>query len=186
MESQRSADDDVGPYIFPDLSTCNFDECRGALDAIGACKLRWRPSYSIHYSKVRSIFCGRRMQLTKSRTGRYKLLSILGAILASLSYTLILARWHRHTSFLESLYTVPGGFSKWNHSRYDIHCTYRRRRSASDGHCKFRLVSQFHHRHGWRSQHRRRRPTRDFAKTAANFARRNGRNGSRIEIFLND
>lgn len=55
MESQRSADDDVGPYIFPDLSTCNFDECRGALDAIGACKLRWRPSYSIHYSKNRKI-----------------------------------------------------------------------------------------------------------------------------------
>ncbi|KAL5313521.1 hypothetical protein ACEPPN_017941 [Leptodophora sp. 'Broadleaf-Isolate-01'] len=44
------------------------------------------------------------------RTGRYKLISILGAISASLSYTLMLARWHGHTSFLESLYIVPGGF----------------------------------------------------------------------------
>ncbi|KAH6719494.1 major facilitator superfamily domain-containing protein [Leptodontidium sp. MPI-SDFR-AT-0119] len=44
------------------------------------------------------------------RTGRYKLISILGAISASISYTLMLARWHGHTSFLESLYIVPGGF----------------------------------------------------------------------------
>ncbi|PVH69662.1 MFS general substrate transporter [Cadophora sp. DSE1049] len=44
------------------------------------------------------------------RTGRYKLISILGAISASLSYTLMLVRWHGHTSFLESLYILPGGF----------------------------------------------------------------------------
>ncbi|KAG4416362.1 hypothetical protein IFR04_010524 [Cadophora malorum] len=43
------------------------------------------------------------------RTGRYKFLSVLGAISASISYTLMLARWHGHTSFLESLYIVPGG-----------------------------------------------------------------------------
>lgn len=44
------------------------------------------------------------------KTGRYKCVSILGAIFATMSYTLMLARWHGHTSFLESLYIVPGGF----------------------------------------------------------------------------
>jgi len=44
------------------------------------------------------------------RTGRYKLIAIIGAIASSTSYTLMILRWHGHTSFLESLYIVPGGF----------------------------------------------------------------------------
>jgi MFS family permease len=44
------------------------------------------------------------------RTGKYKTLSIIGAISSSASYTLMILRWHGHTSFLESLYITPGGF----------------------------------------------------------------------------
>ena len=44
------------------------------------------------------------------RTGRYKILSILGGASGTLSYLLMLLRWHGHTSFLESLYIIPGGF----------------------------------------------------------------------------
>ncbi|KAH8591517.1 major facilitator superfamily domain-containing protein, partial [Bisporella sp. PMI_857] len=43
-------------------------------------------------------------------TGRYKRIAILGAIASTTSYTLMLLRWHGHTSFLESLYIIPGGF----------------------------------------------------------------------------
>ncbi|KAN0099992.1 MFS general substrate transporter [Hyaloscypha variabilis] len=44
------------------------------------------------------------------RTGRYKLIAIIGAIASTTSYTLMILRWHGHTSFLESMYIIPGGF----------------------------------------------------------------------------
>lgn len=44
------------------------------------------------------------------RTGRYKLVSIIGAISSSTAYFLMIVRWHGHTSLLESLYIIPGGF----------------------------------------------------------------------------
>lgn len=44
------------------------------------------------------------------RTGRYKSLTILASTSAALSYGLLVLRWHGHTSWLESLDIVPGGF----------------------------------------------------------------------------
>ncbi|KUJ07478.1 MFS general substrate transporter [Mollisia scopiformis] len=44
------------------------------------------------------------------KTGRYKLISLIGAFASSTSYLLMMLRWHGHTSFLESLYIIPGGF----------------------------------------------------------------------------
>jgi len=44
------------------------------------------------------------------RKGRYKRIAILGALSSTTAYTLMLLRWHGHTSFLESLYIIPGGF----------------------------------------------------------------------------
>ncbi|CZR61827.1 related to multidrug resistance protein [Phialocephala subalpina] len=44
------------------------------------------------------------------RTGRYKLISIIGAVSSSTAYFLMMVRWHGHTSLLESLYIIPGGF----------------------------------------------------------------------------
>ncbi|KAF4627684.1 hypothetical protein G7Y89_g10464 [Cudoniella acicularis] len=44
------------------------------------------------------------------KTGKYKLISIFGALASSTSYLLLILRWHGHTSFLESLYIIPGGF----------------------------------------------------------------------------
>ncbi|KAG0645632.1 Vacuolar membrane amino acid uptake transporter fnx2 [Hyphodiscus hymeniophilus] len=44
------------------------------------------------------------------RTGRYKSLTILSSVSACLSYGLLILRWHGHTSWLESLEIVPGGF----------------------------------------------------------------------------
>lgn len=44
------------------------------------------------------------------RTGHYKIMSIIGGAAGTLSYLLMLLRWHGHTSFLESLYIFPGGF----------------------------------------------------------------------------
>ncbi|KAF7942589.1 uncharacterized protein EAE97_006043 [Botrytis byssoidea] len=44
------------------------------------------------------------------KTGHYKPILLLGALSSLTSYTLLLLRWHGHTSFLESLYIIPGGF----------------------------------------------------------------------------
>ncbi|KAG4035758.1 hypothetical protein MFRU_001g05260 [Monilinia fructicola] len=44
------------------------------------------------------------------KTGTYKPILLLGAISSTTAYTLLLLRWHGHTSFLESLYIIPGGF----------------------------------------------------------------------------
>ncbi|KAF2278941.1 MFS general substrate transporter [Westerdykella ornata] len=44
------------------------------------------------------------------RTGNYKPPILLSTLSASLSYLLLLLRWHGSTSFLESLYIIPGGF----------------------------------------------------------------------------
>ncbi|TGO56817.1 hypothetical protein BOTNAR_0215g00120 [Botryotinia narcissicola] len=44
------------------------------------------------------------------KTGHYKPILLLGVLSSLTSYTLLLLRWHGHTSFLESLYIVPGGF----------------------------------------------------------------------------
>lgn len=45
-----------------------------------------------------------------SRTGRYKSLLIIATLASSLSYVLLLLRWHGDTNVWESLYIVPGGF----------------------------------------------------------------------------
>ncbi|KAF7940449.1 uncharacterized protein EAE98_000576 [Botrytis deweyae] len=44
------------------------------------------------------------------KTGHYKPILLLGALSSLTSYALLLLRWHGHTSFLESLYIIPGGF----------------------------------------------------------------------------
>ncbi|KAL2179355.1 major facilitator superfamily domain-containing protein [Thermothelomyces heterothallicus CBS 202.75] len=44
------------------------------------------------------------------RTGRYKTLIILAVTLSSLSYFLLMLRWHGSTNFWESLYIFPSGF----------------------------------------------------------------------------
>lgn len=44
------------------------------------------------------------------RTGRYKALAILASMSASLSYGLLILRWHGKTGWWESLDIVPGGF----------------------------------------------------------------------------
>ncbi|ESZ91294.1 efflux pump antibiotic resistance protein [Sclerotinia borealis F-4128] len=44
------------------------------------------------------------------KTGTYKPILLLGALSSTTSYILLLTRWHGHTSFLESLYIIPGGF----------------------------------------------------------------------------
>jgi hypothetical protein len=44
------------------------------------------------------------------RTGRYKLIAVIGALSSSTAYLLMMLRWRSHTSFLESLYIIPGGF----------------------------------------------------------------------------
>ncbi|KAI1505733.1 MFS general substrate transporter [Biscogniauxia marginata] len=44
------------------------------------------------------------------RTGRYKSFVIAASISASISYVLIIIRWHGHTNWVESLYIFPGGF----------------------------------------------------------------------------
>ncbi|KUJ20103.1 MFS general substrate transporter [Mollisia scopiformis] len=44
------------------------------------------------------------------KSGRYRLLTIFASLASSLSYLLLILRWHGHTSWLESLYIVPGGF----------------------------------------------------------------------------
>ncbi|CAG8890680.1 unnamed protein product [Penicillium egyptiacum] len=43
------------------------------------------------------------------RTGRYKILLVMGSIIASSTYLLLWLRWNGHTSLLESLYVIPGG-----------------------------------------------------------------------------
>jgi len=44
------------------------------------------------------------------RTGQYKLIWIIGGVSAITAYSLMILRWHRQTSLLESLYIIPGGF----------------------------------------------------------------------------
>ncbi|KAH6615459.1 major facilitator superfamily domain-containing protein [Chaetomium sp. MPI-SDFR-AT-0129] len=44
------------------------------------------------------------------RSGRYKPLILLATTLSSLSYLLLMLRWHGHTNLFESLYIFPGGF----------------------------------------------------------------------------
>ncbi|KAM7211592.1 Major facilitator superfamily domain containing protein [Rhypophila decipiens] len=44
------------------------------------------------------------------RSGRYKFLVILAVICSSLSYLLLMLRWHGNTNWWESLYIAPGGF----------------------------------------------------------------------------
>lgn len=45
----------------------------------------------------------------RSRTGRYKAVLIAATAASSLSYALLLLRWHGHTSIWEALYIIPGG-----------------------------------------------------------------------------
>ncbi|PQE23873.1 major facilitator superfamily transporter protein [Rutstroemia sp. NJR-2017a BBW] len=45
-----------------------------------------------------------------SRTGHYHPLLLLSALSSLTAYTLLYLRWHGHTSLLESLYIIPGGF----------------------------------------------------------------------------
>ncbi|KAH7258700.1 major facilitator superfamily domain-containing protein [Fusarium solani] len=47
--------------------------------------------------------------INSRRTGRYKALLVFAAISSITGYTLMLLRWHGHTSWAESLYVFPGG-----------------------------------------------------------------------------
>ncbi|KAI6342627.1 hypothetical protein MCOR25_011170 [Pyricularia grisea] len=47
--------------------------------------------------------------LIVKRTGRYKSLMVGAGILSSISYLLLLLRWHGHTNIWEALYIIPGG-----------------------------------------------------------------------------
>lgn len=69
--------------------------------------------YVIH--KYVPVFASQRAielaSLTRvSRTGTYKPILLIGALSSTTAYTLLLLHWHGHTSFLESLYIIPGGF----------------------------------------------------------------------------
>ncbi|KAB5585018.1 major facilitator superfamily domain-containing protein [Coniochaeta sp. 2T2.1] len=44
------------------------------------------------------------------RSGRYKILCTFASISSSTCYLLLMLRWHGNTSWLESLYIMPGGF----------------------------------------------------------------------------
>ncbi|KAF3762220.1 MFS general substrate transporter [Cryphonectria parasitica EP155] len=44
-------------------------------------------------------------------TGKYRWLISLASLLSACSYTLLLLRWHGNTSWWETLYIAPGGFS---------------------------------------------------------------------------
>lgn len=44
------------------------------------------------------------------RTVSYKLLTIIGTMVASVGYLLLILRWHGDTNIWESLYIMPGGF----------------------------------------------------------------------------
>lgn len=48
--------------------------------------------------------------LTIQRTGRYKILTIIGTISSSVTYLLLIYRWTGKISWLESLEIIPGGF----------------------------------------------------------------------------
>jgi MFS family permease len=45
------------------------------------------------------------------RTGRYKSLSLVATLTASIGYLLLILRWHGNTNWLESLYIFPCGFA---------------------------------------------------------------------------
>jgi hypothetical protein len=59
-------------------------------------KVKYRRPYILASANVR-------------RTGRYKILLVVGAVLASLTYLLLWLRWNGHTNLLDSLYIIPGG-----------------------------------------------------------------------------
>ncbi|OCK82915.1 major facilitator superfamily transporter [Lepidopterella palustris CBS 459.81] len=44
-----------------------------------------------------------------NRFGRYKALIVFASLSSSISYLLLILRWHGHTDWLESLYIIPGG-----------------------------------------------------------------------------
>lgn len=50
------------------------------------------------------------MILIFDRTASYKFLSILGPMISSVGYLLLILRWRGDTNFWESLYILPGGF----------------------------------------------------------------------------
>jgi len=45
-----------------------------------------------------------------SRTGKYKNLAIIGAIISVLGYVLMILYWNGHTNWFEALYPVSTGF----------------------------------------------------------------------------
>lgn len=47
---------------------------------------------------------------TISKTGHYKILTIIATISSSITYLLLITRWHGRISLLESLEIIPGGF----------------------------------------------------------------------------
>ncbi|TGO63762.1 hypothetical protein BCON_0011g00860 [Botryotinia convoluta] len=65
---------------------------------------------SVIGNAVGGLLAGYIIQKSSSPTGHYKPILLLGALSSLISYTLLLLRWHGHTSFLESLYIIPGGF----------------------------------------------------------------------------
>lgn len=110
-------DDVAGTDVFSGLGSCECHECWRSLDAFCYWKCMWRFVNRLYHQKVH--LCSQlafhplpntALTSPSHRTGRYKAISVLGALSASLAYTLMILRWHGHTSFLESLYIIPGGF----------------------------------------------------------------------------
>jgi len=109
-----STDDGVRSNVFPGLCSCICHQCRRASNAVRHWQCRWRSHYwRSHKTVDLSILPNRSFREATDmdhRTGRYKLIAVIGALSSSTAYLLMMLRWHGHTSFLESLYIIPGGF----------------------------------------------------------------------------
>jgi hypothetical protein len=109
-----STDDGVRPAVFPGLCSRICYYCRRTSYAVRYWQCRRRsPYWRSHKTVDLSILPnGSFKEVTdmNHRTGRYKLISAIGALSSSTAYLLMMLRWHGHTSFLESLYVIPGGF----------------------------------------------------------------------------
>jgi hypothetical protein len=105
------ADDDASANVLPSLGPRLGDNRWCASHAFGhrQCS-RWHNHWSNNQTVGKYYSASSSPLNVKNRTGRYKVISIIGALSASTAYTLMLIRWHGHTSFLESLYIIPGGF----------------------------------------------------------------------------
>jgi hypothetical protein len=109
-----STDDGVRSNVFPGLCSRICHQCRRTSYAVRHWQRPWRSHYWCSHKTVDlSILPNgpfREATDMNHRTGRYKLIAAIGALSSSTAYLLMMLRWRGHTSFLESLYIIPGGF----------------------------------------------------------------------------